>query len=92
MGPYDDGLEIVRSRIGPDTPIAFGAPKRSAGQFGVVLGGSVVHDGSSYPMRSCFFAGTEETLDGLKSGDDGADLLVARFPVARRGAREGLDT
>ena len=80
VGPFEDGLKALREKIDAAGATAFSSDEHSDGEIGVVLGGNVVYDGTTFPQWSCFWLSPGERCD-VRAGLNGADVLVLQFPV-----------
>jgi hypothetical protein len=79
IGPFEDGLKAAREKIAADADAAFASDAQSGGQIGVVLGGSLIHDGATYARWSCFWLPPGESWRA-RAGAAGADVLALQFP------------
>ncbi len=79
VGPFDDGLKASREKIDAEETAAFSSDEHSDGQIGVVLGGEVVYDSTTYPQWSCFWLSRGERCE-VSAGVNGADVLALQFP------------
>ncbi len=78
---HTDGLAAFVSSAGPNEPVRAVDPAGSGGYFGLVIEGSLVRDGSDYPVRSLVWVGAEEPAPELLAGPNGVSLLLVQFPV-----------
>jgi hypothetical protein len=78
VGPFDDGLEIGRIAVEPggDYPLGAGA----APMIAVVLDGEIQIDQARHGRWAAAHVPAGERLT-ISAGDDGAQLLVLRFPA-----------
>ena len=81
-----DGLGADLVRLGPGMRCV--RPGGGGGQYQVVIGGTLVHDGEDLRRLSCRFATADERECELEAGGDGLAVLVLRFPALDR-AGEG---
>ena len=81
-----DGLGAELVRLGPGMRCV--RPCGGGGQYQVVIGGTLVHDGEDLRRLSCRFATADERECELEAGRDGLALLVLRFPARERDAEE----
>jgi len=80
-GPEADGLGAWIHRL-PAGAVAHGPdPAGGAGQYWVVLGGSLLHAGGPLPAGSCLFQSEEEAPLAVAAGPGGLEVLTVQFPV-----------
>jgi hypothetical protein len=83
--PQPDGLFASVVSLGPDGVAAMPAPAPSAGQFRVVLAGSLRVDGRVLlPWEHCFIEPDEAVQ--LEAGPGGAQVVILQFPHKAHGA------
>lgn len=75
-----DGLEARLVRLGPDGRMVLPAPSSGAGQYLVVISGSLVQEGERFERLSCLFVTADEPPMTAMAGPDGLALLVLQFP------------
>lgn len=75
-----DGLASWMWRLSPDAQVSLPDPKDGGGQYLIVAGGSIVHDGRELDRLSTIYVTPEETAFQVRAGTTGADLLVLQFP------------
>ena len=78
--PAPDGLCARRHRLAAGTSITGPDPSSGAGQFWLVLSGSVVRADVTLPERSCVFVYPEDTPFTATAGPDGLEVLALQFP------------
>jgi hypothetical protein len=78
--PAADGLSARRLRLGPGESVTGAEPSGGAGQFWLVLAGSMTCQGTVLPARSCVFVFPEEARFTAAPGPDGLDVLAMQFP------------
>lgn len=88
MAEQDDGVAAHALRLGPDTT-AEGFVSDGGGQYYLVCRGSVMQDGKDFPPMSLLYVAPGEMTPTLRSGPEGADLLMVQF--ARPSERPGSD-
>ena len=76
----DDGLAGFLGRLGPGASACVPSVPKSGGQYWVVVGGSMMLEGRSYPRLSCLFATADQPPTIVAAGDGGLELLVLQFP------------
>jgi hypothetical protein len=82
LGPQADGLAVLRYRLQPAAPIAGPAPDNGAGQYWLVLAGSLQYAGETLGHLSCAFVHPRDPAFAAAGGADGADVLLMQFPRA----------
>ena len=80
VGPEDDGLLAVLLRLGPNATAGSPDAIEGDGQYHVVVGGTLVHDGDDLPLWSCQFAFPDEGEVPITAGASGLEILILRFP------------
>ena len=75
-----DGLAAWRYRLPAGAPLAGPDPAASAGQYWLVLGGSLLRDDTALGPRSCLFVAPDEPGLAARAGGGGLDLLAMQFP------------
>lgn len=75
-----DGLGAFVLRIAPRMPVNAPDNRASAGASMIVLAGSLDHHGARLPKWSCLFYAPQEGLPLLQASDEGAEVLVLRYP------------
>jgi hypothetical protein len=78
--PEDDGLAAWVARVPPGGTAEAPDPKRGGGQYLIVAGGTMLHDGEALPRLSCAYVGRDETPMTLQAGPDGLEVMIAQFP------------
>ena len=76
-----DGLHACLMSAGPGATLQGPDPRDGAGQYYVVVNGSLEHDGETLPALSCLFATADEPPPVLHAGARGVELLTLRFPA-----------
>lgn len=79
--PEEDGLAAKRVSLTAGESVQLDSPASAGGQYHVIVNGSVTHEGTVLPERSCQFAGPGEQPVTLTAGSDGATVLMLRFPA-----------
>jgi hypothetical protein len=82
LGPDPDGLAAWRYRLVPHASIIGPAPEDGAGQYWLVLAGSLRHAGEMLGRLSCAFLQPDDRAFAAVAGPEGADLLAMQFPRA----------
>ncbi len=80
LGRDADGLAAWRYRLAPASPITGPAPDDGAGQYWLVLAGSLQYAGGTLGRLSCAFVHPHDPAFGAAVGPDGADVLLMQFP------------
>lgn len=80
LGPEDDGLLGLLLTLPPGGRRRLPPAGEGAGQYHVVVAGSLLADGRTLERWSCQFAFPEDGEIEVHAGDDGLQLLVLRFP------------
>ena len=75
-----DGLAAWRYRLGAGAALSGPDPAAGAGQYWLVLGGRLDHDGTALPPLSLLFVTPEETGLAATAGPEGVDVLALQFP------------
>jgi hypothetical protein len=74
-----DGLAAVLARLGPGAALSPIEATRGGGQFLLVVGGALVHEGATLGPWSCLFVG-HGAVTPLAAATSGAVVLALRFP------------
>jgi hypothetical protein len=82
LGPDSDGLAAWRYRLGPAAPVIGPAPGDRAGQYWLVLAGSLQCAGGTLGRLSCAFVHPDDAAFRAAVGPEGADVLLMQFPRA----------
>ena len=82
LAPETDGLAAWFLRTGPDTCAHTPAGVPGGGQYILVAGGTLLHDGAVFPSLSCVYVSAEENPLALHAGPAGLEALILQFPVA----------
>jgi hypothetical protein len=75
-----DGMAVWRYRLSAGATAGGPPAGDGAGQFWLVLGGSLRRGGAHLTARSCLFAAPDDAACELVAGPDGLDLLAMQFP------------
>lgn len=84
----EDGIRGDGMHLGPGSPLD-DEPALGAGQYLVVLAGSLMHAGRTLSPLSVIFADADEPVAGFTAGPEGAKVIRLRFPRATE--RPGSD-
>jgi hypothetical protein len=79
-GPSEDGLAIHRITAPAGAVINGPTPAGGGGQYLVVIGGSLRHNGQDHPTWSLVVVQPGEEAATLEAGAEGLDLVVLGFP------------
>jgi hypothetical protein len=85
---HDDGLAAFLARLGPGERLEPPRPEASAGQYLLVVQGSLAAAEEELPPLSLLFAESDEPV-ALTAGSAGADVLVLQFPYDTTEAAAG---
>lgn len=81
LGPGPDGLATWHYRLPPGAALAGPDPADGAGQFWIVLGGTLsIADAAPLPPHSCVFAAPDDGPLAVRAGTTGAEALCLQFP------------
>ncbi len=75
-----DGLAAWRYRLPAGAHLAGPDPAAGAGQYWVVLAGTLRHDDADLPPRSCLFVSPDEPGLTAVAGAAGMEVLALQFP------------
>lgn len=81
--PAPDGFCARRHRIAPGASETGPDPATGAGQFWLVLSGSLTLRGAALPPNSCVFVYPDEAPLIATAGADGLEVLAMQFPLHR---------
>ncbi len=82
LGPDPDGLAAWRYRLAAGAAIIGPATNHGAGQYWLVLAGSLQCAGGTLGRLSCAFVHPRDPAFAGAGGSDGADVLLMQFPRA----------
>src|SRR5215510_10038286 len=82
LAQEEDGLAAWFLRLGPNMRTHTPDPAQSAGQYLLVAGGTLLHDGAGWPRLSCLYVSADTGPFLLQSGAEGLEILLLQFPVA----------
>lgn len=80
LPPSDDGLAALRYVLPAGARATGPDPAGGNGQYWVVIGGSLLHEGDELPARTCVFLSPDETALTAVAGSRGLDILALQFP------------
>ncbi|HTC08248.1 MAG TPA: hypothetical protein VK726_05670 [Acetobacteraceae bacterium] len=83
LPPSDDGLAVLRYELPAGTQVTGPDPAGGNGQYWVVIGGSVLHDGTELPQLACVFLSPDEAAFTAVAGSCGLSVLALQFPRAK---------
>src|SRR5262245_35984827 len=86
LAPEDDGLAAWCLHLGPNMRTPAPDPVHGGGQYLLVAGGTILHDGAMLPSLSCLYGSADNGPFLLQSGADGLEILLLQFPVAEASA------
>jgi uncharacterized protein YjbI with pentapeptide repeats len=82
----DDGLAAWCLRLGPDMHTHTPDPAQGGGQYLLVAGGTLRHDGAMLSRLSCLYISADAGPFLLQSGVEGLEALLLQLPVAEASA------
>src|SRR5262245_6906169 len=83
-----DGLAAWFLRLGPNMHTHAPDPAQGGGQYLLVAGGTLQHDGTMWPRLSCLYVSADTAPFVLQSGAEGLEILLLQFPVAEASAAQ----
>jgi uncharacterized protein YjbI with pentapeptide repeats len=84
----DDGLAAWYLRLGPNMRIQAPDPAHGGGQYLLVAGGTLWHDGTMLPSLSCLYVSADAGPFVLQSGAGGLETLLLQLPIAEAAAAQ----
>gem|GEM_PF-211462 len=88
LAPEDDGLAAWVLHLGPYMRTHAPDPAHGGGQYLLVAGGTLLHDGGILPRLSCLYVSADTGPFVLQSGAEGLEILLLQFPVAEASAAQ----
>ena len=88
LAEADDGLQIIGLRLATNQK-ATAMPVQAGGQYLLVCGGALIHEGLRLPPHSLLYVEAGEATPVLQAGPLGAEVLIMQFP--KPSARPGSD-
>ena len=82
LAQEEDGLAAWFLRLGPSMRTHAPDPAQGGGQYLLVAGGTLLHDGALWPRLSCLYVSADTGPFVLQSGAEGLEILLLQFPVA----------
>src|SRR5215510_10188586 len=82
LAQEDDGLAVWFLRLGPNMRTHAADPAHGGGQYLLVAGGTLRHEGSMLPRLSCLYISADAGPFVLQSGAEGLEALLLQFPIA----------
>src|SRR5262245_49285883 len=76
LAQEDDGLAAWLLRLGPNMHLRAPDPAHSGGQYLLVAGGALWHDGARLPRLSCLYVPADTGSFVLHSGAEGLEILL----------------
>lgn len=86
----DDGLAVWFLRAVPGVTTYAPDPKQGGGQYIIVAGGTLYHEGLEMPRLSCAYVSADEAPMPLQAGTDGLEVLIMQFPTAEAYPAESM--
>jgi hypothetical protein len=80
LPPSDDGLTALRYELPSGTVMTGPDPATGNGQYWVVIGGSLLHEGTELPPLACMFLSPDEAAYTAVAGPRGVSVLALQFP------------
>lgn len=84
LAPHDDGLAAYTLRLAPNATTTGPDPSASGGQYYIVVNGGVQAGDEWLPPRSLMFVDAGDAAPAVTAGPEGAEVLIAQFPVPDR--------
>jgi hypothetical protein len=81
LGPEPDGMAAWRYTLAANEAVVGPAPASGRGQYWVVTGGTLMHDGERLPALSCAFVCPDDAPFQAVAGPDGLEVVAMQFPV-----------
>jgi uncharacterized protein YjbI with pentapeptide repeats len=88
LAQEDDGLAAWLLRLGPNMRMHAPDPAHGGGQYFLVAGGTLLHDGARLPPLSCLYVSANTGRFVLHSGAEGLEILLLQFPIAEASAAQ----
>jgi uncharacterized protein YjbI with pentapeptide repeats len=88
LAQEDDGLATWFLRLGPNMRTYAPDPAQGGGQYLLVAGGTLHHDGAMWPRLSCLYVSPDTGPFVLQGGAEGLEILLLQFPVAEASAAQ----
>src|SRR5262249_34498432 len=82
LAQEDDGLAAWCLRLGPNMRTHTPDPAHGGGQYLLVAGSTLLHNGAILSRLSCLYVSADAGPFELQSGTDGLEALLLQFPVA----------
>ena len=82
----DDGLAAWCLRLGPNMRTHAPDPAHGGGQYLLVAGGELLHNGVMLPSLACLYVSADAGPCVLQSGAGGLEILLLQFPVSEASA------
>jgi uncharacterized protein YjbI with pentapeptide repeats len=82
LAQEEDGLAAWFLRLGSSMRAYAPDPAPGGGQYLLVAGGTLLHDGAVWPRLSCLYVSADTGPFVLQSGAEGLEILLLQFPVA----------
>ena len=88
LAQEEDGLAVWFLHLGPGMRTHAPDSAQGGGQYLLVAGGTLVHDGALWPRLSCLYISADTGPFVLQSGAEGLEILLLQFPVAEASATQ----
>jgi len=76
----EDALAVIRYRVPPGARVTTLSPEGSAGQFLLVVGGELDHQGTPLKRWENLFISADEPAYTIAAGTAGAEVLLLQYP------------
>ncbi|HEY8290436.1 MAG TPA: hypothetical protein VIG49_14280, partial [Acetobacteraceae bacterium] len=81
LGPDPDGMGAWRYRLAAGQSVVGANPATGRGQYWVVVGGTMLHEGEALPAKSCTFIYPDAAPFVAHAGAAGLDVVAMQFPL-----------
>ena len=81
LGPEQDGMGAWQYRLTPGETVIGPDPATGRGQYWVVVGGTMLKDGETLPVRSCAFVYPDDEPFAAVAGPEGLEVVAMQFPL-----------
>ncbi len=76
----EGGLAVILYRLPPGAHASALAPSSGAGQYRVLVSGSLLHEGQTLQPPESIFLSSDEADSAMIAGSEGAEVLLLQFP------------
>lgn len=81
LGPEPDGMAAWRYTLAAGESVTGADPATGGGQYWVVTGGCLTHNGETLPGMSCAFVHPDEPPFQAAAGPEGLEVVAMQFPA-----------